>query len=156
MPSRRELIKMTPGEICEYLAGQSRIIIATNGPEGLPHVVPMDFGLDDQGRIIITTFRKSQKVKNLERDPRATLLVESGQTYSQLKSVIAYADAELIYDPDEIASLMKLINASDDMAASISASMSDQVRGSITKRVAVRFTPFRYVSWDHGKLDGFY
>lgn len=156
MPSRRELIRLSPEEIRAYLGERTRIIVVTNGPGGLPHPVPMNYGLDDQGRILITSFRKSQKVKNLERDPRATLLVESGETYADLKSVIAYADAEILDDPETIAASMRKIRADEELSGSLSAEMSDQVKASLAKRVVVRFTPFRYVSWDHAKLGSFY
>jgi nitroimidazol reductase NimA-like FMN-containing flavoprotein (pyridoxamine 5'-phosphate oxidase superfamily) len=156
MPSRREQIGMTPGEVRAYLEEQRRIIVVTNGVNGLPHAVPMNYGLDDQGRILITTFRKSQKVKNLERDPRATVLVESGTVYSQLKSVIAYCDAEIIDDPALVPQLMRLIRAQEAMAASLSKPMREQVRESTPKRVVVRFSAFHTVSWDHAKLGGSY
>lgn len=156
MPSRRETIRMTPEEVRDYLRGHSRIILVTIGPDGLPHPVPMNYGLDEDGRIIITSFRKSQKVRNLERDPRAALLVESGETYAELQSVIAYGDAEIISDPEQVASLMGAIGAEGELAGSMSGGMSEQVRASIAKRAVLRFTPFRYVSWDHGKLAGYY
>lgn len=156
MPSRRETIRMTPDEIRAYLQGQRRIILVTNGPDGLPHPVPMNYGLDEQGRILITSFRKSQKVRNLERDPRAALLVESGKAYAELKSVIAFADAELISEPDEVRKAMAQIQAADEMALSLSPEMEAQVRASTAKRVVLRFTPFRYVSWDHAKIGGLY
>ncbi|MDE8653808.1 pyridoxamine 5'-phosphate oxidase family protein [Novosphingobium album (ex Liu et al. 2023)] len=156
MPSRRDLIRMSAGEVRAYLAARRRIIVVSNGPGGLPHPVPMNYGLDDDGRIHITSFARSQKVRNLERDPRAALLVESGETYAELKAVIAYAEAEILRDPDEVAHLMRLIRANESLAASIGDAMTAQVRASIAKRVAIRFTPFRYVSWDHAKLEGFY
>lgn len=156
MPSRRELIRMTPEEVRAYLLSQRRIILVTNGPDGMPHPVPMNFGLDEEGRILITSFRKAQKVTNLERDPRATLLVESGEIYAELKSVMAYANAEIVTDPNEIAAGMARINADAKLSGSISGGMSEQVRASIAKRVLLRFTPFRTVSWDHGKLGAFY
>jgi len=156
MPSRRDLIQMTAEEVRAYLLSQRRIILVTNGPEGMPHPVPMNYGLDDDGRILITSFRKAQKVRNLERDPRATLLVESGETYAELRSVIAYADAEILTGPDDIAAGMARINADAQLSGSISGDMSEQVRASIAKRVLLRFTPFRTVSWDHGKLGAFY
>lgn len=156
MPSRRDLIRMTPEEERAYLLAQGRVILVTNGPDGMPHPVPMNFGLDEQGRLLITSFRKSQKVKNLERDPRATLLVESGETYAELKSVMAYCDAEIVSDPEGVATGMARINADAKLAASLSSGMSDQVRASIAKRVLLRFTPFRTVSWDHGKLGTYY
>lgn len=156
MPSRRDAIRMTPEEIADYLGSQRRIIVVSNGPYGLPHPVPMNYGLDAQGRIVITSFRKSQKVLNLQRDPRAALLVESGETYHELKSVIAYADAEIVTDFDQVLALMRLIRATDELAESLDNAMDEQVRASLAKRVAIRFTPFRHVSWDHAKLGKFY
>jgi nitroimidazol reductase NimA-like FMN-containing flavoprotein (pyridoxamine 5'-phosphate oxidase superfamily) len=156
MPSRREQVSMTPGEVRAYLEEQRRIIVVTNGAHGLPHAVPMNYGLDNEGRILITTFRKSQKIRNLERDPRATLLVESGKVYSQLKSVIAYCNAEIIGDPAIVPDLMRLVRAEEALGASLSKPMSQQVRASIPKRVIVRFSPFRTVSWDHAKLGEYY
>lgn len=126
MPSRRETIAMTPTELSAYLAEQRRIILITNGANGLPHPVPMNYGVDEQGRIVIVTFRKSQKVKNLERDPRATLLVESGETYGELKSAILYCDTEIITDAEVIAANMVLIRADGAMTGSMSTAMSDR------------------------------
>ena len=156
MTSRRRMAAMSPEEIRLYLSTQTRIIVATNGPRGLPHAVPMEYGLDDEGHILITSFRKSQKILNLERDPRATLLVESGETYAQLKSVMAYANAEIIYDRDDVARIMKLISVNKMLSDSLTQSMNEQIQTSLTKRAVVRFAPFRYVTWDHSKLGGFY
>ena len=156
MPSRRETIAMTPSELSAYLAEQRRIILITKGANGLPHPMPMNYGLDAAGRVVIATFRKSQKVKNLERDPRATLLVESGDSYTELKSAILYCHAEIITDPDEIVAQMSLVRADGAMTASMSQTMSEQVRASMAKRVALRLTPFGNVTWDHSKLAGFY
>jgi nitroimidazol reductase NimA-like FMN-containing flavoprotein (pyridoxamine 5'-phosphate oxidase superfamily) len=156
MPSRRDMVQMTPDEIADYLASQRRIIVVTNGPGGLPHPVPMNYGVDDEGRIVITAFRKSQKIRNLERDPRASLLVESGDAYAALKSVIAYADAEIIYDFEQVLANMRLIRSSETLVVPAGSAMDAQVRASMAKRVVVRFTAFRYVSWDHAKLAGHY
>ena len=156
MPSRRDAVRMTEVELRAYLETQRRIILVTTGKDGLPHPVPMNYGLDDEGRVILTAFAKSQKVRNLERTARAALLVESGDTYGELKSAILWADAEILRDPEEVARLMPLVRAGDAMAGSIEGAMSDQVRASIAKRVVLRFTPFRTASWDHAKIVGFY
>lgn len=156
MPSRRDLIRMTPDEIRHYLDAQRRIIVVTNGPSGLPHPVPMNYGLDETGRIIITAFAKSQKIRNLERDPRASLLVESGGSYHALKSVIAYADAEIVRDAQQVPHFMRMIRSSDELVVPAGSTMDEQVRASMAKRAIVLFTPFRYVSWDHAKLASFY
>jgi PPOX class probable F420-dependent enzyme len=147
---------MTADEIRAYLSARTHIVLVTNGQNGLPHPVPMHYGLDAEGRILITSFRKSQKIKNLERDPRAALLVESGQTYAELKGVIIYANAEIIVDPEAVALAMRHVRAATEMAESITTGMDDQIRASMQKRVVVRFTPFRFVSWDHAKLGEFY
>jgi PPOX class probable F420-dependent enzyme len=156
MPTRRELIRMKPEEVAAYLAEQRRIIIVTNGPDGMPHPMPMNYGVDSEGRILISTFRKSQKVRNLERDPRATLLIESGDSYADLKSVVLYADAEVLGDADAVAANMALIRADSAMTGSMTTTMSDQVRASMAKRVVLRLTPFRTISWDHSKISGYY
>ena len=58
MPSRREQIAMTDAEVRACLGAQRRIILVTNGPGGMPHPVPMNYGLDAEGRIILTAFRE--------------------------------------------------------------------------------------------------
>ena len=156
MPSRREIIAMTPEEVSAYLAEQRRIIIVTIGKDGMPHPMPMSYGVDDQGRIVIVTFRKSQKVKNLERDPRATLLVESGDGYDELKSVVLYCNVELLYDPEDIAANAGNMRVDQAMSDSLTASMNEQVRSAMVKRVLLWLTPYRTISWDHSKLAGFY
>jgi nitroimidazol reductase NimA-like FMN-containing flavoprotein (pyridoxamine 5'-phosphate oxidase superfamily) len=156
MPSRRDMIAMAPDELANYLAQQRRIILISNGKDGLPHPVPMNYGIDGDGRIVIATFRKSQKVKNLERDPRATLLAESGESYHELKSAILYCDAEILRDPRDVAAAMAHIRADNVMKGSLSPAMSEQVRATMAKRVVLRFTPFKVVSWDHRKLGGVY
>jgi PPOX class probable F420-dependent enzyme len=156
MPSRRDAIRMTPGKERAYLESRRRIVLVTIGADGMPHPVPMNYGIDAEGRVLITSFRKSQKVRNLQRDPRATLLVESGIAYAELKAVILWCEVELIEDAGGIRDGMRQIRADHAMASSLSETMDEQVRTSLAKRVLLRFTPIRRTSWDHGKLDGFY
>jgi len=96
MASRREQIQLTPAEIGDFLAAQKTIILVSNGKDGYPHPMPMWFYADDDGVIQCTTFRKSQKVLNLRRDPKAALLVESGEEYAALKGVLIYAQARIV------------------------------------------------------------
>jgi hypothetical protein len=69
---------------------------------------------------------------------------------------MAYANAEIIYDMHEVTHMMKFISVNKKLSDSVTQSMNEQVRTTLTKRVVVRFTPFHYVSWDHSKLGGFY
>jgi nitroimidazol reductase NimA-like FMN-containing flavoprotein (pyridoxamine 5'-phosphate oxidase superfamily) len=152
MPSRREMIRMSDAEVAAYLAGQRRIILATNGDDGMPLPLPMNFAMDDEGRFLISSFRKTRKVRNLERDPRATLLVESGERYHELKSVVAWCRVEIVADPEEVRALMAVMRRGEPLAATMGAEAAAQVEASIAKRVVLRCTPYRLISWDHAKL----
>jgi nitroimidazol reductase NimA-like FMN-containing flavoprotein (pyridoxamine 5'-phosphate oxidase superfamily) len=156
MPSRREAIEMTPDEVRDYLKEQKRIILVTNGANGLPHPMPMNYGVDGEGRVVMTTFAKAQKVRNIEREPRATLLVESGEGYSDLKSVLLYCDVEIVTGAEAVAEAMGLIQGGSSLSKDFSGEMSEQARASYAKRVVMRFTPFQTISWDHTKLGGKY
>jgi nitroimidazol reductase NimA-like FMN-containing flavoprotein (pyridoxamine 5'-phosphate oxidase superfamily) len=156
MPSRRELIRMSAAEQRAYLLARHRIVLVGNGPGGLPHPVPMNFGLDAQDRIVMSSFATSQKVRNLERDPRATLLAEDGGPYAELKGVILYCNAEIIRDPAAMVDVQSVIGNGLMAALPTGDPRQEQVRASMTKRVVLRFTPVRTVSWDHAKLAGLY
>ena len=102
MPSRRKLIELDADEIRDYLDAEKTLIIVGNGHNGYPHPMPMWFAHDPDGSIRCTTFGKSQKVLNWRRDPKATLLVESGVEYAELKGVMIYAHCEVIDDLDAV------------------------------------------------------
>src|ERR1043165_10310064 len=97
MPSRRDQITLAEAGQAELLDSERVVIVSSIGPRGWPHSMPMWFRVRD-GEIWIWTFAKSQKVKNLERDPRATLLVESGSEYTELRGIQIEAEAELVRD----------------------------------------------------------
>ena len=157
MPSRRNLIEMTTDEIRDYLDAAKTLIIVGNGRGGYPHPMPMWFVRDDAGCLHCTTFGKSQKVVNWRRDPKAALLVESGEEYADLKGVTIYATCEVI---DDAAAVLDTLLAINSRGLSLSAAEQAKLRESIarnaSKRVALKFTPERYVSWDHAKLAGRY
>ena len=157
MPSRRELIALSDEEIAEYLGTQKTLIIVSNGKDGYPHPMPMWFCVDDAGALYCTTFRKSQKVLNFQRDPRSALLVESGEEYAELKSVLVYADAEVIDDYETVVDTLVGINSK---GAELSDEQREKLRGAVAKtaekRVALKFVPKQYVTWDHAKLGGKY
>ena len=78
MPSRRELIQMTEAEQRAFLDEQKTITIVSNKADGYPHPMPMWFAFDPDRTVRMTTFRKSQKVLNVSRDPKVTLMAEAG------------------------------------------------------------------------------
>ena len=156
--SRRNQITLTDQEIKDYIANSRTIILVSNGKNGFPHPMPMWFAQDDEGRIIMSTFRKSQKILNLKRDPKVTLLIESGDAYEELKSLIIRAEAEIIDDLEETVDTMYRVSlARGDTQSDAENAMKDGARTGLgTKRVKILFHPKSIVSWDHNKLGGVY
>ena len=157
MPSRRELIQLDDSELRTFVDSARTLIIVGNGRDGFPHPMPMWFYVDDAGNYYCTTFRKSQKVLNFRRDPRAALLVESGEEYAELKSVLTYARCEVIDDFDTVCDTLVRINTK---GAEVSEEQVDKLRAAVAKtaekRVVLKFVPERVISWDHAKLGGTY
>jgi PPOX class probable F420-dependent enzyme len=148
---------MTEEEIRDFLAGSQTIIICSIGKDGVPHPMPMWFGVEDDGSVVMTTFRKSQKVRNLERDPRVSLLVEDGNVYDELRGVLIYGTAELIDDTERVLDILATVSTRnqplDDEAKE---GMRQVLAKTAPKRVGIRVKPDRIVSWDHRKLGGAY
>jgi PPOX class probable F420-dependent enzyme len=154
MPSRRAEITLDPDDQRRLIETERVVAVASVGPRGWPHVMPLWY-VPRNGEIWIYTYAKSQKVRNLERDPRATLLVETGHEYGELRGVQIEAEAEISREHETVFELAKELTAryaggavSDEQAAALEA----QAR----KRVAIRFRPVRTASWDHRKLGGSY
>ena len=156
MASKRDLIKLTAEEQAELLE-QERVVIATTiGPRGWPHSMPLWFTVRD-GDIWAWTFAKSQKVKNLERDNRCTLLVETGEEYSELRGIQIEAEAELIRDEERVLDFAKELTLRYAPGLeTIDGDAAAGLRAQVPKRVAIHFHPVRTASWDHRKLGGTY
>src|SRR5512132_2845377 len=102
--SRRDQIRMTDEEVDASLDAQRTVIGATNGRDGRPHLMPLWYVVRD-GRLWSWTYAKSQKVRNLERDPRATLQVEAGIDYEVLRGVMLETDVTIHRETDDVAAL---------------------------------------------------
>jgi PPOX class probable F420-dependent enzyme len=156
MPSRREQIKLTDEEQRELIESERIAVVASNGPRGWPHVMPLWY-VPREGEIWVWTYAKSQKVKNLERDPRATLLIETGTEYNELRGVQIEAEAELIRDVDRVVGFAKELTVRySEGIESVEGDAAAGLRAQAPKRVSIHFHPKRIASWDHGKLGGVY
>ncbi len=157
--SRRDQIIMTSDEVSTYLQSKLTIVINSIGRDGVPHPAPMWFAVEDDGAIVMTTFTKSQKIQNLKRDPRVTLLLEDGTLYAELRGVIFHGVAELHRDTDFVMRVLREINArGTDGGGADTLSEAEQagMRAQAEKRTAMRVRPTKVVSWDHRKLGGVY
>ncbi|WP_320668810.1 pyridoxamine 5'-phosphate oxidase family protein [Patulibacter defluvii] len=152
--SRRDQITMSEDEVQAFLAEERTVVCATQGPRGWPHLMPLWYVVRD-GRLWAWTFAKSQKTKNLERDPRATLQVEAGEQYQELRGVMLETEVVLHHDVDTVTALGAEIfgrytpgvgdgDLPDELLA--------MVRKQAVKRVGLEFVEQRRSTWDHRKL----
>lgn len=152
---QRDRVTMTPDEVAQMLAGCRKVQLATLNPDGYPHLVTMYYTLVD-GKIAFWTYRTSQKALNLERDPRITCLVETGEGYFDLRGVQIQGVVETIKDPDRvleigfgIGNVMGTIDAGAAMG-----DVRDYLAHTARKRFGYIVEPRRVISWDHSKLLG--
>jgi PPOX class probable F420-dependent enzyme len=157
VPSRRDQIKMTDEELREFLGEQKVVTCATIGPYGRPHLMPLWYAADTGSAGATTlrgwTYAKSQKAKNLERDPHATLQVEDGELYHELRGVMMECDVEVERDPEKVANFGRALF---QRFGATGPEVEAMIVGQAPKRIGLTFIPTRIVSWDHTKLGGTY
>jgi hypothetical protein len=167
--SRREQIRMSAAQVAAFLAEERTVTCATLGRHGWPHVVPLWYVLREPAaggagapRIWSLTYAASQKVRNLERDPRATLQVEAGESYEQLRGVMLECEAIIHRDAADVAALGREIfsryasSRGEPPALELPAQVLETVERQAAKRVGLEFVERRRASWDHRKLGGVY
>jgi PPOX class probable F420-dependent enzyme len=146
---RRAQIAMTAEEVTAFLDEQRVVTCATLGRDGWPHLMPLWYIVRD-GELWAWTYAKSQKVRNLERDPRCTLQVETGDTYDQLRGVMVKADAVIHREA--------VLELGVEIFERYTGGPVDpeHLRAQATKRVGLQFVVREVASWDHRKLAGVY
>jgi PPOX class probable F420-dependent enzyme len=154
--SRRAEIRLTPDEQRELLESERVVVVSSLGSRGWPHSMPLWYVLRD-GEVWIWTYAKSQKVRNLERDPRATLLVQTGHEYTELRGVMIEAEAEIHRDLETVSGFGKQLTVRySEGIESVEGDAAEALEAQAAKRVAIHFHPRRTATWDHRKLGGRY
>ncbi len=151
---------MTPEEVAEFLRTNTVLQVATLGSNGWPHLAPMSYVMEDD-KIVFRSFTKSQKIVNLRRTPRLTVLVETGEDYSELRGVMIRAEALLVDDPDYVLSVYGSLAAKYPMINGTPMVLDDEALENAFGRFAAKNTavivePLKVTSWDHTKLGGAY
>jgi nitroimidazol reductase NimA-like FMN-containing flavoprotein (pyridoxamine 5'-phosphate oxidase superfamily) len=166
--SRREQIRMSDTEVAAFLAGKRTVTCATIGPRGWPHLMPLWYVLRDPPageagpRMWAWTYAVSQKVRNLERDPRATLQVEAGEAYAELRGlmlecdVVVHRELELVAGLGGEILLANSVPRGEQPPATLPPEVRDVVAAQAAKRVGLEFIERRRTTWDHRKLGGVY
>jgi nitroimidazol reductase NimA-like FMN-containing flavoprotein (pyridoxamine 5'-phosphate oxidase superfamily) len=169
--SRREQIRMTDAEVAAFLAEERIVTCATMGPRGWPHLMPLWYVLREAPdgesspptpRMWAWTYAASQKVRNLERDPRATAQVEAGESYEELRGVMLECEVLVRRELEVVKALGHEVFAryaaprGKPPAEDLPAVVGEMVDKQAVKRVALEFVELRRTSWDHRKLGGVY
>ena len=163
--NRRAEIALTPGEATAFLAAQPTVTCATRGHDGWPHLMPLWFVVRGE-ELWSWTYAKSQKVRNLEHDPRCTLQVEAGVVYDELRGLMLRCEARIHRDTETVAdlglALMRRYAGWQGHAAGppphgapaelLPPPVEAMVHRQAPKRVALQFVERGRISWDHGKL----
>jgi PPOX class probable F420-dependent enzyme len=89
----------------DFLREQHRAILATYHPDGRAQLSPVTCGVDDEGRVIISTRETAVKTRNLLRDPRASLCVITPEFYGQW--LLVEGAAEVVHLPDALELLVE-------------------------------------------------
>jgi hypothetical protein len=161
--SRREQIRLSEAEATDFLADQRTVVCATNGRDGWPHLMPLWYVLREardapSPQLWSWTYAASQKVRNLERDPRATLQVETGEAYDQLRGVMLKVDVVIHRELAGVTGVGMEIFAR--YAGGDPGELGEEVRGMVSrqapKRVGLQFVERERATWDHRKLAGVY
>jgi PPOX class probable F420-dependent enzyme len=159
MASKRDLIRMTAPELRAFLDEQRIVQVATIGPNGRPHLMPLWYVVEDGDSDPVLrgwTFAKSQKTKNLERDAHATISIDDGVQYQDLRGVMMECDVEVARDPEAVVPYGMALFERYGPGGELAPEVREMVLKQAQKRVGLRFVPTRVVTWDHRKLGGGY
>ncbi len=150
---RRNQIQLTPDERRRFLKASLTAVLSTIDPRGYPHSVAMWYDTDGE-QVFMTTYAKSQKARNIERNSKVAFMVEAGTTYDTLKGVLIRGRAELIRDVDTCAGVLARVH--QKMTGAMPTGIEEALRAQARKRVVIKVKPERISSWDHSKLAGIY
>jgi Pyridoxamine 5'-phosphate oxidase len=147
--SRRDQIKMTDEEVQAFLAEQKVVVVASNGRDAWPHLMPLWYVVRD-GELWSWTYAKSQKVRNFERDDRVTLQVEAGTEYQELRGVMIRTRVVLHPEVEDVAALG--VEILGKYAPGGGDAVQEMVRQQAPKRIGLQFVHVETATWDHRKL----
>ena len=146
---RRRQIQLTATEQAAFFDAHRKCTLATLDAEGYPHLVAMNYGVKD-GAFYMTSYGKAQKILNIRRNQKVALMVETGGSYAELQGVMVRGICDIVEGEDAVRDAWAIISREG------AAPRRRETNDSATKRVVLKVTPLRIVSWDHTKLGGRY
>ncbi len=152
MATGRRAVSMTEEEVRAFLGANLKVQVASIGRDGTPHLTTLFYVLLDD-KISFWTYASSQKVRNLERDPRLSALVETGADYAELAGVSIQGTAEIVREPEGIRRIGTAVVEAMAGDADLGDLGRDIVEHQVSKRVGIVITPTKVASWDHAKMN---
>lgn len=151
---------MTDDEVAAFLDQPHTLQVASIGADGYPHITPMWYVVD-HGNVVFRSFSKSQKIVNLRRNPRLSVLAETGSSYAELRGVMIRGTARLVTDRAYVLQLYGRLAARYPFFGSHVVELDGEALEATfgrhaEKNTAVVVEPLKVASWDHTKLSGAY
>ena len=95
---------MDPERAREFIRHNHRAVMATYHADGRPQLSPVTVGIDDAGRVVVSTREPAVKVRNLDRDPRVSLCVMNDRYFGEW--VLVEGTAEIVRLPEAMEPLV--------------------------------------------------
>ncbi|MGE3073613.1 MAG: pyridoxamine 5'-phosphate oxidase family protein [Dehalococcoidia bacterium] len=137
--------KMTRDEVNAFLDSRPGwIALTTVSKSGHPHTVPIGYfrmGND----IYIGCRANTQKLKNIERNPKVSLMLESGGTMHDIKGICIQGEADVVLDPG---AQLPLLRESMRQRGTPELQLPTEARSGAAY---IRVTPTKIISWDYSK-----
>lgn len=136
---------MTPEEVDAFIDSRPGwIMLTTIGRDGYPHTVPIGYFRMGED-IYIGCRRNTQKLKNIERNPKVSLLLEAGNSMQTIKGVMLQGDARVLTAPEDV---LPLLRESSRRRGVPEADLPTEVQPT-TAYIHVRRR--KVISWDYSK-----
>ena len=88
----------------DFIRSNHHAVLATTRRDGHPQLSPVTVGVDDEGYAVMSSRETAMKVKNLRRDPRASLCVMNDGFFGEWVQV--EGPAEVVALPEAMESLV--------------------------------------------------
>jgi nitroimidazol reductase NimA-like FMN-containing flavoprotein (pyridoxamine 5'-phosphate oxidase superfamily) len=137
-------LSLTESELDSFLGGQRTVRLATSGPDGLPHVVPLWYVWYDATMFMNSTLG-NVTIRNLHGNPRVAGIVDDGEGYEELRGALLHGMVEPA-DGDP------RIQAVSDLWSRKYMGGGPLPYGRWKNRVWLRMVPDRIKSWDFRKI----
>jgi len=137
--------ELTKDEVHAYMDSKPGwIVLTTIGRDGFPHSIPIGyFRLGDD--IYLGCRAGTQKLKNIERNPLVSLLLQSGDKRSDIKGVMIQGEGTVMGAPADV---LRLSREAARLRGTLESDLPSEPR---PDAAYIRVSPQRIISWDYGR-----